>query len=220
VLTTPLYFTHLAHYSPLNTMPKKQINFPDLSVPEPSGSEMLERERARATFDSDQLARYIHGKQDLERQARLLTILENEPLFDKADVYYQGRDAKFRASMAKAKRMVQVGGLRISSANWQIAKENNWDEDDLMMAIYLLDESGPVSLVNRVSQPDLVSFASRHVSDHAAGTNYRNPEEEIPGAGRVCHRSSRVLIIRAYVHIGCYAQTELGHGTSSIRALA
>jgi acyl-CoA oxidase len=89
-------------------MPKIQIKFPELPVPAPSGSEILRRERAKATFDSDQLATYIHGSEYLERQGRLLQILENEPLFDKSNVYYQGRDAKFRESMAKAKRMIQV----------------------------------------------------------------------------------------------------------------
>ena len=90
------------------TMPKTQINFPKLPVRQPSGSEILARERAKATFDSDELARYIHGDEYLERQERLLKILENDPLFNKSDVYYQGRDEKFRASMAKAKRMIQV----------------------------------------------------------------------------------------------------------------
>jgi acyl-CoA oxidase len=89
-------------------MPKTQIKFPDLAVPAPGGSEILRRERSKATFDSDEFARYIHGDEYLERQERLLQILENEPLFDKSNVYYQGRDVKFRESMAKAKRMIQV----------------------------------------------------------------------------------------------------------------
>lgn len=89
-------------------MPKTQIKFPDLPVPRPNGSEILTRERSKATFDSEELARYIHGDEYLERQDRLLEILESEPLFDKSGVYYQGRDEKFRASMAKAKRMIQV----------------------------------------------------------------------------------------------------------------
>ena len=88
--------------------PKTQIKLPDLPVPSPSGDEILTRERAKATFDSDELARYIHGDEYLKRQEQLLSILENEPLFDKSNVYYQGRDEKFRASMAKAKRMIQV----------------------------------------------------------------------------------------------------------------
>jgi len=89
-------------------MPKKQIQFPDLPVPEPSGEEILAHERSKATFDSEELARYIHGDEYLERQDRLLGILQDEPLFDKSEVYYQGRDDKFRSSMAKAKRMIQV----------------------------------------------------------------------------------------------------------------
>jgi acyl-CoA oxidase len=88
--------------------PKTQIKFPDLPVPSPGGSEILARERSKATFDSDELARYIHGDEYLERQDRLLRILENEPLFDKSNVYYQSRGEKFRASMAKSKRMIQV----------------------------------------------------------------------------------------------------------------
>ena len=90
-------------------MPKQQIQFPDLPMPAPSGEEILARERSKATFDCDELARYIHGDEYLERQERLLQILQNEPLFDKSEVYYQGREAKFRSSMAKAKRMIQVG---------------------------------------------------------------------------------------------------------------
>jgi len=88
--------------------PKTQINFPDLPIPSPSGTEILTRERSKATFDSDELARYIHGDEYLKLQEQLLKILESEPLFDKSNVYYQGRDEKFRASMAKAKRMIQV----------------------------------------------------------------------------------------------------------------
>lgn len=89
--------------------PKTQIVFPDLPVPSPSsGAEILTRERSKATFDSDELARYIHGDEYLKRQEQLLKILESEPLFDKSNVYYQGRDEKFRTSMARAKRMIQV----------------------------------------------------------------------------------------------------------------
>lgn len=89
-------------------IPKKQIHFPELSVPAPSGTEILRRERARATFDSDELAKYIHGEEYLQRQEQLLKILESEPLFNKSGVYFQGRNEKFRSSMAKAKRMIQV----------------------------------------------------------------------------------------------------------------
>jgi acyl-CoA oxidase len=89
-------------------IPKTQIKFPNLPVPAPGGTEILERERAKATFDSDALATYIHGEEYLQRQAQLLQILENEPLFDKSNVYFQGREEKFRNSMAKAKRMIQV----------------------------------------------------------------------------------------------------------------
>lgn len=88
--------------------PKKFVKFPDLPILPPGGTEILTRERSKATFEVDDLAKYIHGEEYLERQERLLRIIENEPLFDKSDVYYQGRNDKFRSSMAKAKRMIQV----------------------------------------------------------------------------------------------------------------
>jgi acyl-CoA oxidase len=87
---------------------KAHVQFPNLPVPSPTGTEILERERGKATFDSDDLAKYVHGEEYLERQERLLEILQREPLFDKTNVYYQGRNEKFRSSMAKAKRMIQV----------------------------------------------------------------------------------------------------------------
>jgi acyl-CoA oxidase len=94
--------------------PASTIHFPTLPLPSPNGGEILVRERAKATFDVDDLARYIHGEEYLKKQEELLNILQKEPLFDKADVYYQGRDKKFRASMAKAKRMIQVSTQRLS----------------------------------------------------------------------------------------------------------
>lgn len=88
--------------------PKANIQFPNLPLPSPNGADILDRERVKATFDVDDLARYIHGEEYLKKQDQLLEILKTEPLFDKSNVYYQGRDEKFRTSMAKAKRMIQV----------------------------------------------------------------------------------------------------------------
>jgi acyl-CoA oxidase len=87
---------------------KANIQFPNLPLPSPKGADILERERAKATFDVDELAQYIHGEEYLQKQDELLKVLQNEPLFDKSNVYYQGRDEKFRSSMAKAKRMIQL----------------------------------------------------------------------------------------------------------------
>jgi acyl-CoA oxidase len=94
---------------------KANIQFPNLPLPSPKGADILERERAKATFDVDELAEYIHGQEYLKKQDEFLKVLQKEPLFDKSNVYYQGRDEKFRASMAKAKRMVQVSAPSITS---------------------------------------------------------------------------------------------------------
>jgi Acyl-coenzyme A oxidase N-terminal len=92
----------------MSNVPKTQIQFPNLPILSPGGSEILARERAKATFDAEELAKYIHGEEYLEQQERILNILQNEPLFDKSSVYFQGRNEKFRSSMAKAKRMIQA----------------------------------------------------------------------------------------------------------------
>jgi len=130
--------------------PKVNIHFPNLPLPSPNGSEILVRERSKATFDVDELAQYIYGEEYLKKQEEILEILQKEPLFDKSNVYYQGRDEKFRASMAKAKRMIQVLTQKLAP-KWylmslKVAKLHGWNNDDLTTAIYLLDESGPVSI--------------------------------------------------------------------------
>jgi hypothetical protein len=52
----------------------------------------------------------------------------------------------------------------------QIAKQHNWAEDDLTTAVYLLDESGPVSLVILSTSLTLVSPPPKHVSHHFKNT--------------------------------------------------
>ena len=53
----------------------------------PQGSELLQQERDKSNLNIDQLAEFLFTKKDLERQQRILDILESEPVFNKSQNY-------------------------------------------------------------------------------------------------------------------------------------
>ncbi|KAI6784847.1 acyl-CoA oxidase [Emericellopsis cladophorae] len=153
-----------------------------LVVASPQGSELLATERASSNLDTDQLAEYLFGKNELETRERVLKILTAEPVFDKSQNYFQGREARIEASLAKAKRLRQL------------QLEHNWSQDEYMIANDLLSEPTPYGLH--------ASMFLKTLRDQ--GT----PEQH------------KLFLDKAeqYKIIGCYAQTELGHG-SNVRGL-
>lgn len=86
------------------------VTFPKHLKPiEPQGTALLQQERAHATFKSSELMEYIYGKQYLETRDRILHILQNDPVLgDKSHRYYNGRDFRFKKSLAAAKRMAEL----------------------------------------------------------------------------------------------------------------
>lgn len=63
---------------------------------------------------------------------RLLNIIQAEEAFDKTRLNYQGRSERFRHSLRKEKRFVQL------------AKQYNWDPEDCSLAEALIDMPGPL----------------------------------------------------------------------------
>ncbi|KAF4125524.1 acyl-CoA oxidase [Geosmithia morbida] len=153
-----------------------------LAVAAPRGSDLLAAERSASNLDVNQLSDYLFTKAALDTRDRILKILLNDPIFDKSQNYFQGRQERIQASLGKAKRLRQL----------QV--QHSWSEDEYMIANDLLAEPTPYGLH--------ASMFLKTLRDQ--GT----PEQH------------KLFLTRAenYEIIGCYAQTELGHG-SNVRGL-
>lgn len=148
----------------------------------PQGSELLAQERAKSTMDVDQLAEFMFTKEILQRNERILDILVAEPVFDKEQNYFRGRNARIEAALARGKRLQQL----------QV--KHKWSKDEFETANSLISEPTPYGL-------------------HASMFLVTLREQGTP-------EQHKLFLEKAeqYKIIGCYAQTELGHG-SNVRGL-
>jgi acyl-CoA oxidase len=148
----------------------------------PQGSELLAQERAKSDLNVDQLAEFMFTKEILERNEKILNILLAEPVFDKSQNYFRGRNARIEAALARGKRLQQL----------QV--QHNWSKDEFETANGLISEPTPYGL-------------------HASMFLVTLREQGTP-------EQHKLFLEKAekYQIIGCYAQTELGHG-SNVRGL-
>lgn len=148
----------------------------------PQGSELLAQERAKSDLNVDQLAEFMFTKEVLQRNERILNILLAEPVFDKSQNYFRGRNARIEAALARGKRLQQL----------QV--QHNWSKDEFETANSLISEPTPYGL-------------------HASMFLVTLREQGTPEQHKLFLEKAE-----AYKIIGCYAQTELGHG-SNVRGL-
>ncbi|EOO01158.1 putative acyl- oxidase protein [Phaeoacremonium minimum UCRPA7] len=148
----------------------------------PQGSALLQAERDGSALNVDQLAEHLFTNQVLERNAAILKILQNDPVFDKSQNYFRGRESRIEAALARGKRLRQL------------SVEHKWSEDEYMVANDLIAEPTPYGLHASMFLKTL----------REQGT----PEQK----KRFLEKAEN------YEFIGCYAQTELGHG-SNVRGL-
>ncbi|KIW06482.1 uncharacterized protein PV09_02918 [Verruconis gallopava] len=146
------------------------------------GALILTRERNGSRIDVKNLSLHLFGQQYLDRQARVLDVVIKEKLFSKTTQYNLSRPDRYRLGLARGKRMRQL------------MDEHQWDEEDLLMAEYLVDEIQPYHL---------------HMSLFSAAMREQCNEEQ---------RAYWIPKIEKWEIIGAYAQTELGHG-SNVRGI-
>ncbi|MCJ1295159.1 fatty-acyl coenzyme A oxidase [Xylographa carneopallida] len=153
-----------------------------LTPSEPQGSDLLIQERSKSNLDVDKLATFLFTNEVLQRQAKILKVLQADKVFDKSQNYFDGRVDRFKTALARAKRLEQ---LKV---------KNRWTQEEFQMANELISEPGPYGLHATMF---LITLRDQ-------GT----PEQH------------RLFLEKAekYEIIGCYAQTELGHG-SNVRGL-
>jgi len=148
----------------------------------PQGSELLAQERAKSTLNVDQLADYMFTPEILQRNERILRILQAEAVFDKSQNYFRGRTTRIEAALARGKRLQQL----------QV--QHKWTKDEFQAANELISEPTPYGL-------------------HASMFLVTLREQGTPEQHKLFLEKAE-----AYKIIGCYAQTELGHG-SNVRGL-
>lgn len=106
----------------------------DLKPSPPQGTDLLAAEREKSKVSVDKLSTFLFTKEVLERQDRILEILQAEKVFDKSQNYFDGRVDRFKTSLARAKRLRQL----------QV--KHSWDREEYMCANELISEPTPYGL--------------------------------------------------------------------------
>ncbi|KAH0836103.1 Peroxisomal acyl-coenzyme A oxidase 1 [Fonsecaea pedrosoi] len=148
----------------------------------PPGTEILAAERKSSPIDVDGLAAFLFTQPILDRNHRILEILQAEPVFDKSSNYFRGRTERIKAALARGKRLQQLTEL------------HGWSAEEYQVAYDLIGEPTPYGL-------------------HAGMFMVTLREQGTPEQHRLFLEKAQ-----KYEMIGCYAQTELGHG-SNVRGL-
>lgn len=100
----------------------------------PQGSELLRQEREQSNVAVAKLGELLHTKEVLDRQKRMLELLQHDEVFDKSQNHSLGRVERLQRSLAKAKRLQLL------------AAQHKWSMEELHMANDLIGEPTPYGL--------------------------------------------------------------------------
>lgn len=155
----------------------------------------LQKERQKASFSGEKITNMLDGGvKRTERRRHLEAVIERDPtgIFDNSNNDFLHRTERHVRAMAKSVRLVEL------CRKLGIGNETQGDllqsEDFVTMMNAIADDGLPVTLHLLMFVPNIVSLCD---------------EEQ---------QARWLPLCRDWRMIGCYAQTELGHG-SNIRAL-
>jgi acyl-CoA oxidase len=157
-------------------------------------NEDLLQERSKATFSVERLTNLLDGgKERTERRRQIEEIISRDPsgIFSNDDNHYLHRTERHKRALAKHVRMVEIcRKLGIGDeCDGQICQSK-----DFLLMIKAIADDLPTSLHWVMFLPNIVSLCDDE-----------QQAEWLP-------------LCRDWKMIGCYAQTEIGHG-SNVRAL-
>lgn len=150
--------------------------------PDADGAKVISRERQRSSINVDDLSNHLFGSVYLQRQQKVLDIIKQEKIFSKTTQANLSRPDRYKLGLARGKRMRQL------------MDEHQWNEDDLLMAEYLIDDLQPFHL---------------HLSLFNSAMREQTSDSQ---------RAFWIPKMEKWEIIGAYAQTELGHG-SNVRGI-
>jgi acyl-CoA oxidase len=102
---------------------------------QPNGPTTLARERGQSNITVDELGKHLlPADQFLERQARILPLLQQEPFFSKEKQQSLSRPERFKLGLARAKLLRRM------------SDKHGWSHEDYKMAEYLVDDVSPYFL--------------------------------------------------------------------------
>lgn len=106
----------------------------NLKPSSPDGPETIAKERACSEIIVPELSQHLLGHEFLERQKRVLSLLENDKIFSKTTQMNLSRPDRYKLGLARGKRLRQL------------VEKHSWSEDDYELAKYLVDDSSPYTL--------------------------------------------------------------------------
>ena len=110
-------------------------DFTDHLKPLYDGQATLAAERNRSAVNVQELSRHLLSRDGfLERQNRIVKILERERLFSKRQQMNLSRPERYYLGLARAKKLRRM------------VYQHKWDQEDHRMAEYLVDEMSPYHL--------------------------------------------------------------------------